>query len=142
MTDGCVDGCASFDGMPDDETDVLSFVVVSVDRQLIESLAFDRMGSDLIVAVVVVAVVLAANHWLTGPTLASESKRSDFSLNQTYVLATPLLDRRHHHQYHHWSGFEIVVFVVTAVEYRFVMPVLSVAVCAALLLLKNQMKKH
>jgi hypothetical protein len=138
MTDGCVDGCASFDGMPDDETDVLSFVVVSVDRQLIESLAFDRMGSDLIVAVVVVAVVLAANHWLTGPTLASESKRSDFSLNQTYVLATSLLDRRHRH----WSGFEIVVFVVTVVEYRFVMPVLSVAVCAALLLLKNQMKKH
>jgi hypothetical protein len=77
MTDGCVDGCATSDGMPDDETDVLSFVVVSVDRQLIEGLAFDPMGSDLIVAVVVV-VVLAANHWLTGPTLASESKRSDF----------------------------------------------------------------
>jgi hypothetical protein len=54
------------------------------------------------------------------------------------VLATPL-------ERHHWSGFEIVVFVVT-VEYRLVLPVLSVVpvVCAALLLLllKNHMLKH
>ena len=74
MTDGPAVGCDASFGGKDGVSDALpvpSFVGF-VERPLIESFAFDRKGSDLI------AVESAANHLLTGPTLASESRRSDF----------------------------------------------------------------